>query len=417
MHKHVAAAFAMFLGLALGPAAAQTRIAIACGSVGVEAQLCREGVAEWARLTGHRADLVSTPIGSSERLALFQQLLAAGSADIDVFQLDIVWPGILSHQLLDLSEWIAPELLERHLPLLLRNNIVAGRLVAMPWFTHAGAMYFRRDLLEKHGRRIPETWEEMAETAQVIMRAERAAGASRMQGYVFQGRAYEGLTVNALEWLAGSGAAGIIAPDGRVAINTPRAAEVLTAASRWVGTITPRGVLNYAEEEARGVFQSGNAVFMRNWPYAWQLVNAPDSPVHGRVGVAPLPLGAAVLGGEQLGVSRHSRHPEVAVSLVMYLTGRAEQRRRAIVGGMIPTIPELYAEPEVLAANPVLAQLRDVMADAALRPSAVTRGRYNQVSAEFWNAVHDVLSGERGAAEALGRLERILLRVGRDGHW
>lgn len=405
--RHLAAAFALLLAAA--PALAQTRIAIACGSVGVEAQLCREGVEDWARVTGHHAELVSTPAGSSERLALFQQLLAAGSADIDVFQLDIVWPGILGHQMMDLGALPRPA----HLPVLIRNNTVGGRLVAMPWFTHAGALYYRRDLLEKHGRRVPETCEEMAGTAAAIMQAERAGGATRMQGHVFQGRAYEGLTVNALEWLG----EGIVAPDGRVIVNTPHAAEVLAMAARWVGTITPRGVLNYAEEEARGVFQSGNAVFMRNWPYAWQLLDAPGSAVRGRVGVAPLPGGAAVLGGEQLGVSRHSRNPEVAVSLVLHLTGRAEQRRRAIAGGMIPTIPDLYDDAEVLAANPVLAELRRVLPNATLRPSAVTRGRYNQVSAEFWNAVHDVLAGEREAAPALARLERILLRVGRDGQW
>ncbi len=71
-------------------------------------------------------------------------------------------------------------------------------------------------------------------------------------------------------------------------------------------TISPPGTLNYGEEEARGVFQSGNAVFMRNWPYAWALSQAGDSPVRGKVAVAPLPRGgsngtrASTLGGWQL---------------------------------------------------------------------------------------------------------------------
>jgi trehalose/maltose transport system substrate-binding protein len=420
-----ALALALVLALLLAlPAGAQTRLAIACGSVGVEAQLCREGAEEWARQTGNRVDLVSTPSGTTQRLALFQQLLAAESGDIDVFQVDVVWPGILARHLLDLSGRIEPAVLARHFEAILRNNTVDGRLVAMPWFTNAGVLYYRRDLLEKYGRPVPETWQEMAETARIVMAAERAAGNDRIWGYVFQGRAYEGLTVNALEWLHSHGAGTIVAPDGRVTVDTPEAARVLAQAAGWVGSIAPRGVLNYAEEDARGVFQSGNAVFMRNWPYAWPLVNTADSPVEGRVGVAALPRGAgpdgrhsATLGGEQLAVSRYSRHPDAAASLVAHLTSAAEQKRRAIIGGMNPTIRALYRDPEVLAANPFFGELYATFVNAVARPSAVTGSRYNQVSAEFWNAVHTVLSGQREPEVALQRLDRILLRVGRGGRW
>ena len=88
-----------------------------------------------------------------------------------------------------------------------------------------------------------------------------------------------------------SAAARIVDADGKITINNPQAAQALDMAKGWIGTISPEGVLNYAEEEARGVFQSGNAVFMRNWPYAWALANAADSPVKGKVGVAVLPQG------------------------------------------------------------------------------------------------------------------------------
>jgi trehalose/maltose transport system substrate-binding protein len=142
MRNPACIALALALLLAL-PAGAQTRLAIACGSVGVEAQLCREGAEDWARQTGNRVDLVSTPSGTTQRLALFQQLLAAESGDIDVFQVDVVWPGILARHLLDLSGRIEPAVLARHFEAILRNNTVDGRLVAMPWFTNAGVLYYR----------------------------------------------------------------------------------------------------------------------------------------------------------------------------------------------------------------------------------------------------------------------------------
>jgi trehalose/maltose transport system substrate-binding protein len=406
------------------PVRAAVTITVSCGAVGIEARLCREGAEAWARETGNRVAMVSTPSGSTERLALYQQLLAARSGDIDVLQIDVIWPGILAAHLLDLSEQLDESARAAQFPANLANNTVEGRLVAMPWFTNAGVLYYRRDLLDRHGLPVPETWQDLAATARRVMEAERAAGQPRLWGFVFQGRAYEGLTVNALEWVNSHGGGTIVAPDGRITIDNPAAAAALARAAGWIGSIVPQGVLNYAEEEARAVFQSGNAVFMRNWPYAWPLLNAPDSAVRDRVGVAVLPRGAGeggrhsgTLGGEQLAVSRYSRHPAEATALVMHLVSRAEQKRRAIVAALNPTIRDLYDDPEVLAANPFFATLRETFENAVARPSSVTAGRYNQVSAQFWNAVHAVLSERGEPADVLVRLQASLARLRRGASW
>jgi trehalose/maltose transport system substrate-binding protein len=400
----------------------RSTVTIACGSVGIEAELCREGAEAWARQSGNEVAFVSTPPSATDRLALFQQLLAARSADIDVFQVDVVWPGMLAEHLLDLSSHVDHATIAAHFPALIRNNTVDGRLVALPWFTNAGLLYYRRDLLEKHGRAVPTTWAELEETARIVMEAERAQGHQRIWGFVFQARAYEGLTVNALEWLDSHGGGRIVEPDGTISVDNPRAAVALRRAAGWIGTIAPRGVLTYAEEEARGVFQTGDAVFMRNWPYAWPLANAEDSPVRGKVGVAVLPKGeqgrhSAGLGGEMLAVSRYSANPEAAIELIRYLTSAEEQKRRAIKGGLNPTLAPLYADAEVLAANPFFGALREVFTAAVARPSDATGARYNQVSAAFWNTVHAVLSGEAEAATALARLERTLSRIRRGDRW
>ena len=165
-----------------------------------------------------------------------------------------------------------------------------------------------------------------------------------MLGFVFQAKAYEGLTCNALEWIDSFGGGQIVAEDGSITINNEQAAAALELAASWIGDIAPEGVLNYAEEESRGVFQSGNAVFMRNWPYAWALGNAPDSPIAGKIGVTQLPKGGedgkhtGVLGGWQLAVSKYSQNAELAVDLVRHLTSPEEQKRRAIKGSYNPTI-------------------------------------------------------------------------------
>ncbi len=412
---------ALSIACGAAPPACAATISISCSAVGQELEICRDGALAWARASGHSVRLVSTPNSASERLALYQQLLAARAPEIDVLQIDVVWPGILGAHLVDLRAY-ADDRIAEHFAAIVANNTVGGRLVAMPWFGDAPLLYYRKDLLERHGAAVPRTWKELTEAAARIQKAERAAGSASLWGFVWQGRAYEGLTCDALEWVASHGGGTIVEADGRISINNPRAAEALRLAASWVGTITPQGVLNYAEEEARGVFQSGNAVFMRNWPYAWALAESAGSPVRGKVGVAPLPAGeraerAATLGGAQLAVSRYSAHPDLAAELVFYLASRAEQKRRAIVGGYNPTIPDLYRDPEVLRANPAFAVLAESLRTLVPRPSAVTGVRYNRVSTAFANAVHAVLSGQSDADTALRSLERNLLRLSRGGRW
>jgi trehalose/maltose transport system substrate-binding protein len=405
-----------------GQATAAT-ISISCGAVGLELKLCQEGAQAWAEKTGNQVNVISTPNSATERLALYQQILAANSPDIDVFQIDVIWPGILASHLLDLKEYMPEEQVAQSFPSIIENNTVDGKLVAMPWFTDAGLLYYRKDLLEAAGKEAPETWAELAETAKLIQDEQRAAGNGQMWGYVYQGKAYEGLTCNALEWIDSFGGGTIVDDEGEITVDNPQAAEALTWAASTVGTIAPEGVLNYSEEESRGVFQSGNAVFMRNWPYAWALSQAEDSSIKGKVGVAILPKGGAdgehtgALGGWQLAVSRYSPNHELAADLVAYLTSYDEQKRRAIAGAYNPTIKALYEDQEVLAAVPFFGPLFEVFTNAVARPSQITGTKYNQASSEFFNAVHEILSGRAEPAPRLADLARDLDRLSRGGRW
>ena len=242
--------------------------------------------------------------------------------------------------------------------------------------------------------------------------AERAEGNSEIWGFVWQGNAYEGLTCDALEWIKSFGGGQIIEPDGTISVNNPQAAAALEMAASWVGTISPEGVLAYQEEESRGVWQTGNAVFMRNWPYAYALSNSPDSAVAGKFDVAPLPAGpgpdgrsAATLGGWNVAVSRYSDNQEAAIDLALYLGSAEAQKQRAINEGNLPTIQALYEDPDVLAANPYFARWQEVFLNAVPRPSAPAGEDYNEVSTAFFTAVHNVLSGNTDAASALADLE------------
>ena len=422
MTKTAAAVLISFGALgALGAHAAGVTVTISCGSVGQDFEFCKKAGDEWGAKTGNTVKHLSIPQSSSDILGLFRQMFAAKATELDVLSVDVVWPGLLKQHLLDLTPY-ANGAQKDHFPAIVANNTVDGKLLAMPWFTDAGVLYYRKDLLTKYNEKAPTTWDELATTAKKVMDGERKAGTADMQGFVFQAKAYEGLTCDGVEWVSSFGGGNIVDATGKVTINNPQAAKALDTAASWIGTIAPTGVLNYGEEEARGVFQKGNAVFMRNWPYAWSLSQGADSPVKGKVGVVALPKGeggktAATLGGWQLAVSKYSKNPKESADLVMYLTGAAVQKDRAIRGSYNPTIVTLYKDKEVLAANPFFGDLYDTFVGAVPRPATVTGAKYNEVSAAFWNATHEVLSKKTTGAESVKKLEAKLGQIRRGPKW
>ena len=409
--------FVLSIFVLANPVRAQAaNIAMVSASVGNDLKTLRHFLAEFEKKTGDHVSIVTMPSSSTGQFAQFRLWLAARDPDIDVYQTDIVWAPQLASSFIDLKPYVKDGLGD-FFPTITASQTVDGKLVALPMFADAPALYYRKDLLDKYHRRVPKTWAEMAATAKAIMDGERAAGKSRMWGFVFQGAAYEGLTCNALEWMRAEGAGSIVEKNGRISVYNDNTVKALTMARGWIGKIAPEGVLSYQEEESRGVWQTGNAVFMRNWPYAYPLGNSAGSPIRGKFDIAPLPAGAeggvhaGTLGGWSLAVSRYSRHKAAAVKLVRFLTSRAVQKERAIVSARLPTLKSLYDDPEITSKQPIIGRMKAALENAVARPSAVTGSNYNEVSADFWTAVHNTLAGDGSAKDNLELLEAKLARL------
>jgi trehalose/maltose transport system substrate-binding protein len=265
-------------------------------------------------------------------------------------------------------------------------------------------------LLEQYGVEVPTTWDELTVAAQTVQDGVRAdTGNQDFWGFVWQGNDYEGLTCDAHEWLVSSTGETFISPDGEVNVNNDEFIAALERAAAWVGTISPPGVTTYQEEESRAVWQAGNAAFMRNWPYAFNLGNGDDSAVKDKFGWVPLPTGgmrsAACLGGWQVAVSQYSDNVDAAVAVAAWLASPSEQLDRALSpNGNPPTIPSVYEEPE-LAESPLFSALGPILGTAYARPSVATGAAYNEASAIFSGGVHGVLTGEEDAESAVEDLE------------
>jgi trehalose/maltose transport system substrate-binding protein len=377
--------------------------------VGPAGEMEKAATNQFNKDTSVQVQFTQRPQDATEALALFQRFFQGQSSDIDAMSVDVIWPGILAPHLVDLSQRLGDEA-KQHYPGIVQNNTVGGKLVAMPYFSDFGMLYYRTDLLQKYGlSQPPATWDELNQQAAKIVDGEKASNPN-LAGFVFQGKAYEGLTCNGLEWIASSGGGTIADQSGKVTVNNPQAAAILNNIKGWIGNVVPRGVTNYQEEDARTTFGGGSAAFMRNWPYAYSLSNTADSPVNGKFDVAPLPAQpgnrhVGTIGGWGQAVSRYSKAQDAAIQYIRYLVSPDVQTWRAIAGSFVPTIPTVAEQPEVLAVQPYLSRMAEV--ERVGRPSAVFGEQYNQASTAFFQGVSQILGGQ-DAAQVLPDIQRKL---------
>lgn len=389
------------------------------GSSGVALEWANKLSASYMAMhPGVTINVIQGPESATDRAQQYLQFFEAKSGEVDVFEIDVIWPGDMAEHLVNLYDYPGfSEAAPDFFPAIVANNTVDGNLVGMPYFTDAGLLYYRSDLLEKYGFDVPATWADLEAAAMAIQEGERAAGNADFWGFVWQGNAYEGLTCDALEWVTSNGGGEIVEvqADGSklITINNEKAIAAIEMAKGWIGTISPPGVTGYQEEDARNAWQAGNAAFMRNWPYAYSLGNGADSAVAGKFGVAALPMGmaegarsAATLGGWQLAVSKYSANADVAADFVLFLTAHEQQLENAIGRTLLPTRQAAYADPALLSSDSAfMAEFLPVFRAAVARPSTATAPNYLQASQLFFSAVHSVLTGRENAETAFELLE------------
>ncbi|MGB9435735.1 MAG: ABC transporter substrate-binding protein, partial [Candidatus Acidiferrum sp.] len=379
--------------------------------------LLGEELNQFTNETGIRVQVLPAPEVAVDQLKTWRNLLESGSKVPDVYGIDVIWPGILAENLVDLKAYVPEQEVAAHFPELIRNNTVDGRLVALPYNLGEGLLFYRVDLLHKYGYAAPpKTWNELEIMAKRIQTGERAKGNKDFWGYVWQGAPSEALTCNALEWQVSEGGGTILDENGRITVNNPQAITAWERAARWVGSISPPGVIAYNEGDVFNVWQTGKAAFMRNWPNAYVAARDENSPTRDQFDIAPLPAGragsASTLGGQGYGVSRYSLHPREAAMLVRFLTSRKEQARRSRKSSNPPIIPELYKDPEILARNSYFSTILVAYHQGiAVRPSTVAGKRYPDVSRAYFEAVHAVLSHKKLAPQAAADLQQELAQI------
>lgn len=405
------APIAVALGLALPAAAAE--VSLLCGGGSWPIEDCRAAVERWSAASGHDVRVVAAPDDSAEHLARLREILVLDTDALDVVQIDVIWAGLFADQLLSLGPVAEAA---AHLPAAVDSAVVGGRLVALPFSANAGVLFYRRDLLAAVGLAVPETWAALGQTALALARANAA---DDVAGYLFQGAADEGLTSNVIEWLVSAGAAPLVDADGRAGADHPAATALVGDIASWVGLQAPQATLLADYGRTVEQYAAGRAALMRGWLAAWPALADAAPEIAAVTGLAPLPAGpagrAATLGGWLIGVAGNSRAPAAAVELARFLTGEAEQRRRAAELGLAPTRLDLLADPLLMARHPQLAAAAAVLPHTVARPSAIAGSSYQLLSREVAAEIHAALRGETTAADALAAIDRRIERLSGGG--
>jgi multiple sugar transport system substrate-binding protein len=365
------------------------------------------------RYTSQKVTLLQMPGSSNDQLAQLVANLQAKSDEYDVIDMDVIWTAEFAS-----NGWIIP-LPESQFPLgdflkpAVDTAMYQGRLYAVPDYSNADLLYYRKDILAKAGKQPPRTW------AQLQQLAETVAPEYGLDGYAGTFAPYEGLTVNFAEAVQSAGGS-ILSPEGtKVTVNSARALtglEFLVNGFQqgWI----PKVTLTYEEESAQQAFEAGKFLFLDNWPDVYGALSAPgpDNQVYGKFGVAALPgpngTGSSSLGGANLAISAYSQHQRTALNFIKYMTDLANERQMLEQGSFPPVWTQLYTNKSLIRSYPYLPVLEQAINSAQPRP-AITN--YDQASLAISSAVYQALTHQKKPQQALTEMAGELTQIIRDG--
>jgi multiple sugar transport system substrate-binding protein len=292
------------------------------------------------------------------------QHFQAKDANYDVVDVDVVWTAEFAAK-----GWLQP-LKDKTavdttglLPATVKTGTYNGTLYAAPQSSDGGLLYYRKDLVPN----APKTWDAMMSDCKVAKK-------NNMGCYAGQFAKYEGLTVNAAEAINTAGGT-IVGKDGATpTVDSPQAVKGLqNLADAYKNGNIPKEAITYQEEQGRIAFESGKLLFLRNWPYVYNLATTEaSSKVKGKFGVAPLPgvngPGASSLGGHNAAISVYSKHKATALDFVKYLMSADRQKFNLTQGSLAPVRADLYNDPALVKKFAYLPTLLTSIQNAVPRP-------------------------------------------------
>lgn len=360
-----------------------------------------------------RLQIVEGPTQVNLLEDLYTTAFLLGNSPYDLVNMDVIWTPKFAAAgwLMDLTDDVTEAELAAFSPADVEGSKYAGRLYRLPVRSDAGMLYYRKDLLEAAGLEPPRTYEDIERIAQTLQ-AQKAV----RWGYLWPGKQYEGLPAMFVEVLKGFGGFWVDPNTLAVGLDRPATLKAIAFLKRTIDAgISPAGVTTYVEEDLRRLFQSGEAAFMRSWPYAWPLMNAPDSPVNGKIAIVPM-VGSATtgdrgscLGGWGLGIAKTSKHKAEALQAIRYLTSEAAQKRFILNAGYVPSRRSLFNDSQVVSTYAHYPKLLNVVDTAVLRPPIAQYAQASDILQRYLSAaLTNQQSPETAMQQAAAETRRLL---------
>jgi multiple sugar transport system substrate-binding protein len=412
-----ALASCLTFGLTATAYAQQTTLRVFSGGANQRPDLMRKLFDQYqAKNPGVKIDIETGGATSELQRQYLSTILNAKDPAIDIYLIDIVNPAQYYG-----AGWLEPldaylgkpaDVMKPYLPVYSSSNVVDGKIAAMPAFADAMFMYYRKDLLDKHGVKEPTTWDELSAAAQKIQKAE---GNPNLQGLSIQGAPIEGAVCTFLlpYWSQGKE---FNDASGKMTLDKTAATKGM---NQWL-TMVDQGVLkkNIAEVKTPDTvneFKAGQVVFAINWGFAWdRFKDDADSQVKGKVGVMPLPAmaggkSATCVGGWQWAVSAFSKNKQAAANLVKHLSSPESSKFLAQEGSLLATYQSVYTDADVVKAVPWFKDAANVVIAGKSRPMSKDYGQVSDIIRTTTSAVlARTKKPEEGVAEIESRLARVM---------
>lgn len=374
-------------------------------STGVWRSLCSEFE---RRHPGIHVNVIEGPSATNAREDQYVTSFLSGQSTYDVIFADTQWiPKFAAGGWLeDLTDRWPKDQWDRFIPGSIEGSKYKGRIYRIPFEIGAGMLYYRKDILDAAGEKPPETF------ADFVRIANKCQHPRSLWGFVWQGQQYEGLVCDYLEILKGFGGDWINPETNEVGLDQPAAIQATTFLRDCISkyAISPPGVTTYDEEQSRQIFGAGRAVFLRNWPYAWEKFQEPDSPVRGKIGITRMPMApggahASTLGGFGFAVARSSPHKDQAWMLAKFLTD-------------LPQTIQVYQKTGTLLAekafylnnpDPAIAQMYQVFQSTVPRPMTPQYAQASDILQRHLSAALTSLETPEDAMREAARETRLLL--------
>ena len=352
-------------------------------------------------------EVISAPTNTDTNRASLATQIMGGASTPDVYNGDISWAAQLADAglALPIDSYLPEDWFEGFDEAIVAGASYEGQVYGMPLTLDQAFLYYRTDLLEKHGLPVPTTWQQVADQARQLQDAGEVS-----DGIAWPGASYEGLTAVTNEFVAAAGGSLVAEDLSGPATDSPEAAEAVDFMRGLIEEgVSSRGVPTYQEPQALQTFTNGDAAFLRNWAYAYASAENPESSaVAGNVGVTAMPafgdndVRASTVGGWNVYINPHTEQLGASLAFLTWLTSAETQQQLAERSTVVPALDAVRTSPEVQELSPVIA----ASVDNDLVPRPTASPYYAQISQSVYGNVNGVLAGSTPAADGLAAVTR-----------